>query len=213
LIHCLFGKFTKEMQESEGAALKRSERPVLPGDKIATIEEFVAGENALTNGDFVISKKVGIVSPDMKRRVINVLPVRSEDSKIPKVGDFVIGTVESAQGSIAQVKIEAINDQRSDKSFTGMLLVHEEGRKRSSFSSPVKAGDVIRAQVFSTKNAIFHLTIDAPNCGVIFTVCSNCGEEVVALSKDRVKCTSCGWVEERALSDEFVKYSRSRPPQ
>src|SRR5579884_3667966 len=55
------------MQESEGAALKRSERPVLPGDKIATIEEFVAGENALTNGDFVISKKVGIVSPDMKR--------------------------------------------------------------------------------------------------------------------------------------------------
>jgi exosome complex RNA-binding protein Csl4 len=181
--------------------------PVLPGDRLATIEEFAPGSNATTQGETVTSTKVGYARLDLKNRIINVDPANPKPTQIPKVGDLVIGLVESAQSSIAQVKIEAINDDRSDKSFAGMISFREETRRSSV--PPVKSADILRARVFSTKNSIFHLALDCPSCGVIYTVCSNCGGNVVALSRFRIKCKECGMVDDRLLSEEFLKFSRS----
>ncbi len=84
--------------------------------------------------------------------------------------------------------------------------MREDRRRRTS--SPIKAGDLIRAKVSSTKNSIYHLSLDDPGAGVIETVCSNCGGNVMALSRDRVKCKECGFVDERILSEDFIKSSR-----
>ena len=88
-----------------------------------------------------------------------------------------------------------------------MLSLRDERRRNSS---PIKAADIIRARVLSTKNAIFHLALDGPRCGVISTVCSNCGGPVVPLGRDRVKCPECGLVDERILAEDMFKPSGSQ---
>ncbi len=183
-------------------------RQVLPGDKLATIEEFAAGQGSAINGENVISTVVGQASPDMANRTMNVKTDKSVGIGVPATGDYIVGKVQSAQPSIAQIQIEAVNDAPSNKQFTGMLSTRDERRRRTS--SPIKAGDIVRARVLSTKNAIFQLTLDSPNCGVLYTVCSNCGKEVFAISRDRVKCRECGWMEERLLSEDFVRSSRGQ---
>ncbi len=187
---------------------KEKSREAIPGDQLATIEEFVPGVGSISLGDSVISTVVGHVQPDMVNRVINVKPSRNADDSMPKVGDYVIGRVDSAQPSMVQVTIIAVNDEVSDKELSGMLSMRDERRRRTT--SPIKAGDTIRAKVISTKNSIYHLALDDSKTGVIKTVCSNCGGNVIAMGRDRVKCRECGFVDERLLSDDFIKNSRSQ---
>jgi exosome complex component CSL4 len=184
-----------------------SNKAVLPGDSLGTEEEFEPGNGALNRGGVVVAARIGESRPDMSNRVMTVKPAKII-AKLPERGDYVIGTVESAASSIAQVKIEAINDELSTKEFSGMLSMRDERHRRSS--PQIKPGDLIRAKVISTKNSIFHLSLDDPNCGVLFTVCSNCGGRVVALGRGAVKCTECGWTDDRMLSEDFVQYSRNQ---
>ena len=183
-------------------------RKVLPGDKLATIEEFAAGNGTVANGDSIVSTVVGESNPDMRSRTMNVKTDKNVGIGVPATGDYIIGKVQSAQPSMAQIEIESVNDIPSNKQFTGMLSMRDERRRRTT--SPIKAGDVVRAKVISTKNAIIQLGIDSPKSGVLYTVCSNCGKEVFAISRDRVKCRECGWVDERLLSEDFVRSSRGQ---
>lgn len=194
--------------ESQDKRINTKSKPTLPGDRLATIEEFAPGQGTVISGESVVSTVVGEAVPDMRNRVINVQLSKKTVGSIPKTGDFVIGTVQSAQPSMVQVTIEEVNDIPSSKEFTGMLSLRDERRRRNT--SPIKAGDVIRARVSSTKNSIFHLSVDTPNSGVLYTVCSVCGSDVVAISRDRIKCRECGWVDERILAEDFVRYSRNQ---
>ncbi len=186
---------------------KKTATIVLPGDKLASIEEFVPGTGTVTLGDSIVSTVSGGREPDMSNRVMNVKPAKTADDKLPKVGDYITGFVDSASPSVAQVTIKAINDVPNNKEFTGMLSLRDERRRRSS---PIKAADTIRAKISSTKNAIFHLVIDDPRCGVINTVCSNCGGRIVPLGRDRVKCPECGLVDDRLLAEDLLKPTRSQ---
>lgn len=194
--------------ESQDKKINTKSKPALPGDRLATIEEFAPGQGTVISGESVISTIVGEAVPDMRNRVINVQLSKKTVGSIPKTDDLIMGTVQSAQPSMVQVTIEAVNDVPSSKEFTGMLSLRDERRRRNT--SPIKAGDVIRARVSSTKNSIFHLSVDSSNCGVLYTVCSVCGSDVVAISRDRIKCRECGWVDERILAEDFVRYSRNQ---
>ncbi len=181
------------------------EKVVIPGDKLASIEEFIPGSGTASIGESIVSTVTGSKRPDMSNRVMNVKPARELTDAIPKVGDYVIGFVDSSSPTMAQVTIKAINDVPSHREFSGMLSLRDERRRKSS---PIKAADTIRARVISTKNSIFHLGLDDQRCGVINTRCSNCGGTVVALGMDRVKCPECGLVDDRILSQDFVKPQR-----
>jgi exosome complex component CSL4 len=183
---------------------KRS-KGVLPGDKLAAIEEFEAGSGSAIRGDQVVASIVGKAQPDMSNRIMQVKPAHVVGS-IPKDGDIVIGTVESASSSVAQITIKAINDVESNKEFSAMLSLREDRHRRSS--PGLKANDTVRALVMSTTNSILQLSIECESCGVVYTVCSVCGGDVIALGKDRIKCKECGTVDERILSPDFVTYGR-----
>ncbi len=192
---------------AERAVSKKSGRNfVLPGDLLATIEEFEAGEGSTTIGETIVASIMGEVNPDMANRIMSVRPAR-EVGRIPHEGDIIVGNVESASSSVAQVSIKSINDVESHKEFSAMLSMREDRGRRSALA--LKAGDVLRAKVMSTTNSIYQLGLDCENCGVIYTVCSVCGGSVVALGQDRIKCRECGTVDERLLSADFVTYSRA----
>lgn len=178
---------------------------VIPGDKLATIEEFSPGSGTTIVGESLVSTVTGTKEADMPNRVMNVTTVIPITTNIPKVGDYITGFVESASPSVAQITIKAVNEIESSKEFSGMLSLRDERRR----NPPMKAADLVRAKVISTKNSIFHLGLSDSKCGVISTSCSSCGGKIVPLGKDRVKCPECGLVDDRLLADDFFKKPNS----
>jgi len=174
-----------------------------PGERLAVIEEFEPGEGVYMYGGEVRAAKVGEPVFDMKERRASVRPLRDVIG-VPKVGDSVIGVVESTQGNVVNVKIEVVNGRYSQAGFTAMLQVRPtlQSGRGGVRRTVCKPGDVVRARVISNLNSIIHLAMDRPEEGVICTVCSVCGGRVVRV-RSRVKCIECSNVEDRKLASDF----------
>jgi exosome complex RNA-binding protein Csl4 len=193
--------------QSEGTAKTTASKKdiVIPGDKISAIEEFEPGLGAMVVSDSVVATTIGTPVREMPDRKIVVKPLKTTLAKLPEVGDYILGNVQSAASSVAQVRIDAINDVPSTKELSGMLSLRDDRRRRSP---PLKPGDTIRARVVSTMNSIYHLGLDGKECGVLHTTCSVCGGRVIQISRDRIKCTDCGSVDERQLAEDFAAISK-----
>lgn len=178
---------------------------VTPGEKVAVIEEFSSGEGTYLKESDVRSLQTGEVFSNLNERKINIRS-KKRINDIPRPGDIIIGVVETAQSSVANINIQSINGKKSTASFSGMLLLmpnRSSGRglkpKRGSICGP---GDIVRALVFSNTNSINHLSIDRPDFGVIKANCNMCGGTFERFS-DRLKCKVCNNVVERVISSEF----------
>ncbi len=180
---------------------EKKERKTMPGEALAVVEEFEPGEGTYSNGDSVRAAAVGIAEFDLKqRKVIVKSPVKKP--ALPTKGDSVEGLVESAQSNVINMRILRINGKPSDANFTGMLSTRQDPQRRGRRITVAKVADLMRATVYSTKNAIIHLALERDNDGVLSTVCSICGGGVVRIN-DRVKCKECGYVDERMLAPDF----------
>jgi len=82
---------------------------VLPGDKIAVIEEYEAGNNTCDDGHIVRATVIGESEIDQKERVVNVK--NQSTTSIPEKRDIIIGTVEAVMGSMIAVLINYINSK------------------------------------------------------------------------------------------------------
>jgi exosome complex component CSL4 len=174
---------------------------VLPGDKLAVSEEFLPGPHAYDDAGLIRALAVGSVQRDMKNMEISVKPAAKLD--VIRTGDVVVGQVEGAQASSANVKICYLNGKPTEKDFTGALSLRSERRGRGGpRGPPVKLGDILRCRVFSLLNGIIHLSINEDEMGVMYALCGNCGRPLLR-GGNRAKCDECGNVEDRKLAADF----------
>lgn len=75
--------------------LKKEKEFVIPGDVIVESMDYLPGKNCFRDGEAIVSKKIGIVSPN--NRVISVIALNGV--YMPKVGDMVIATVSDIQSN------------------------------------------------------------------------------------------------------------------
>lgn len=167
----------------------------LPGDKIASIEEYEAGENAFDDGDMVRSAVVGMAEIDKKDRIVNVK--NTKDLIVPKVGDIVIGTVVAVMSSMIAVSINYINGRPTNANVECICGTRNIRKKNVAL---VK--DIIALKIISHLNGTYHASISDPELGVLFSKCRKCGGKVIQL-RDAVKCTECSWIDDRKLSIKF----------
>ena len=173
---------------------------VLPGTKLASIEEFEGGQGTYTRDDYVRALFLGRAQYDMKARKVTIQPVKTR-SMIPSQGDSVTGTVEVAHSSMLSLKILSINGKDSAAGFTGLLFLNiQRGRGRRPIIG--KYSDLVRATVVSNRNGIIQLALEGKDDGVLSAVCSSCGSKV-SRHGTRIKCSFCGLLEERGLSPDF----------
>ena len=173
----------------------------IPGDRLAVIEEFEAGEGTYVDDGVIRASTLGVVHKDVVNKKITVK--KGRENRLPKVGDIIIGQVESAQPSEVNIRIHFINDSPSQKGFMGMLLLREdEGKVSMGDKLPCKAGDLVRAKVAANVDMIIILTLSCPNCGVIYALCSLCGGELVKMNT-RLKCVECGNIEHRVIAQDY----------
>jgi exosome complex component CSL4 len=180
---------------------KRKVSRALPGDKLAVSEEYLPGKHVYDDNGSIRALLPGNVREDRSRGEISVQP--SSEARVISVGDVVSGQVEAVQTASAGVRIYYVNGEPTDTGFSGMLLLRGDSRDRAARSRTyVKLGDIVRARVSSTLNAIIQLSIEGDKFGVIFAKCSNCGRPL-SRGGNRAKCDECGNVEERKFASDF----------
>ena len=170
---------------------------VLPGDKVAVIEEYEAGKNACDDGHVVRATVIGQSEIDKETRVVNVNNHKS--ISVPEKGDIIIGTVEAVLGSMIAVMIKYVNSEPV-KAQVECICPTRNVRKRNV--ALVK--DLVKLKIVGQLNGAIHATIQEPELGVLFTKCRKCGMDVKPL-RDIVKCVECGWTDDRKLSTDFLK--------
>src|SRR6202521_4611060 len=183
-----------------GTKKEASTAVALPGDFLASPEEFLSGQNTYEQGDSVRASLPGRVEKDLSKREVTVRP--AVVAKTPKVGDAVLGQVEAAMTSTAGVRIWYLNGAKTLAGFPGTIFTRSERGGRGERRTYVKLGDVIRARVASTLNGMNQLSIDEPHLGVLASMCSVCGTPLPR-GDGRATCTECGSVEERKFADDF----------
>jgi exosome complex component CSL4 len=187
--------------DTEKKIMPKKVSRALPGDKLAVSEEYLPGKHVYDDNGSLRALLPGNVREDRSKGEISVQP--SSEARVISVGDAVSGQVEAVQTASAVVRIYYVNGKPTDTGFSGMLLLRGDSRDRGARSRTyVKLGDIVRARVSSTLNAIIQLSIEGDNFGVIFAKCSNCGRPLLR-GGNRAKCDECGNVEERKFASDF----------
>ena len=174
-----------------------SDNKIIPGDKIAIIEEYEGGKNTFEDGHYVRSTVIGTTEIDKKNRIAQVQNLKL--SEIPAINDVVIGTVAAVMSSMIAVSIEYINNKRT-KSHVECICQTRHLRKKNV----ALINDIVALKIIAHKNGTIHATINEPDFGVLYTKCKKCGGNVIPM-RDAIKCTECSWIDERKLSNNFGK--------
>ena len=168
---------------------------IIPGDRIASIEEYEAGENTFDDGDQVRAATVGRKVIDKSTRTASI--VHPKMLSVPKKDDVIIGPVVAVMSTMIAVSIEYINGKPTTSHVECICSTRNIRRKNVALQ-----GDVVVLKILGSLNGTIHGTMSAPDLGVIFTKCRKCGASVVPL-RDVIKCTECSWIDERKLSNRL----------
>ena len=167
----------------------------IPGDKVATIEEFETGKNTFDDGHTIRSVVVGTKEFDKTNRIAKINQFKSP--AVPQVNDLVIGNVAALMANMFAVNILYINGKSTHSGLE--CICQARGAKKRIIA---RVSDVVMVKVISHLNGAIHATISEPELGVLFTQCNKCGGKVVQIGGN-VKCVDCGYIEERKLSSKF----------
>ena len=172
-----------------------SDTATFPGDKIASIEEYEAGQNTFDDGDMVRASTVGEKILDKTTRIASIKHPRL--MSIPRIGDTVIGSVVAVMSSMIAVSIDYINGKPTTSKVECVCSTRNIRKKNIAL-----ANDIVTLKIKNHLNGTIHAAIDEPHLGVLFTKCRKCGGKVVPM-RDAIKCTECSWIDERKLSSNF----------
>ena len=179
-------------------------QPVLPGDKLGVVEEFLPGAGTYEQNGTIYANFTGKAKIDNRNKRVTVVP-DTRVAELPKEGATVIASVTHAQEKMATVSIWNINGKSLQNPFTALLHISSSSpRYERNMSDVCKAGDILRARVIDMTNRIPQLTTAGRGLGVVKAFCSRCGA-VLDFTNRRLQCPSCGNIERRRLAEDFGK--------
>jgi exosome complex component CSL4 len=198
--------------EKERRQMRPTNTPILPGEHLASIEEFESGKNTYIDNGSIRSMTVGTKVYDFRTRTVRI--DKKNSPMLPKIGDILIGYVEMLFGSMLSIRVLFINGKKSSSGFSAITSARissggggwgrERGDRRGG-KIVFRFGDIIRGRVVSLLNSTIHIVIDEKEFGVLYTICFNCGGDTVRMNSNTIRCTECGLYEERKLTHDYGK--------
>ncbi|MDD5148316.1 MAG: exosome complex RNA-binding protein Csl4 [Candidatus ainarchaeum sp.] len=176
----------------------------LPGEFLATEEEFSKGENTFEENGDIRADSTGLPSEDKKYKIISV---SKQKNLVPlSAGSIVFGTVMLVRTNSVSIEMHPLN-LKSERQVIGasyaMLPVRNVSREYvEDLKAQFKIGDIVKAKVAEAKPWGIDLRTNEKELGVIKAFCSRC-RQPLQLSVTGLKCTSCGNSETRKLSSEY----------
>jgi exosome complex component CSL4 len=135
---------------------------VMPGEEIATSEEFAVGEGTYEREGKILASVTGFVELDNGEMVARVLGLNPP--RLLKAGDTILGEVSEVRGTM--VNIQSIAPEEAGRRMTGqdMGTIHiskvTDGRS-DDLRELFRLGDVVRAKVIQVKPSL-QLTTAGP---------------------------------------------------
>ncbi len=169
----------------------------IPGERIASIEEYLAGDNTFESEDVIRATTIGSINLDSVERSASIN--RQKQITVPKVGDIIIGVVEANLPSMIAIMIKYVNGKKINSDLECVCVTRHIRKKNVAL-----AKDVVKVEIISHINGTIHASIDSQELGVLFTKCRKCFGTVVKM-RDAVKCKDCGWIDDRKLALDFGK--------
>ncbi len=173
------------------------EKQKIPGERLASIEEYLPGENTFEDDDVIRATTIGNINLDSTERLASINS--QTQITVPKVGDIIIGVVEANLPSMIAIMIKYVNGKKVVADLECVCVTRHLRKKNIAL-----AQDVVKAEIISHINGTIHASIDSQEFGVLFTKCRKCFGTVVKM-RDAVKCKDCTWIDDRKLSSDFGK--------
>jgi exosome complex component RRP4 len=187
-------------EESSYEESPKQRKVVIPGEVIATGEDYLPGEGARREGENVVANRFGLA--EEAGRVIKVISITG--AYIPRRNNVIIGRVIDITFSGWLIDL--------DTSFSGFLPIDESPRfiNKNEMDQFLAIGDVVVAKIWSVSNKSIDLTIKSKGLGkiekgFIFRIIPSrvprvIGREgsMISLIKDKTECTITvgqnGWI-------------------
>ncbi len=179
---------------------------VFPSDFIAVEEELLQGEGTYVDEEHNIrASNIGEVFTDRQKYRAKVF-IKTKRVNIPKVGNYVIGTVERVQKYNLLIKVFYINGREVHPPYSAIMHITKASNEYvESYDEAYAAGDIIKAKVIDAHSIPIQLETKDRELGVVFSWCSRCGEPAQKSGKNRLQCPECGLKMSRKTSITYGK--------
>lgn len=186
---------------SKKSETKTNNTQVVPGDKIAVIEEFLPSENCFEEDGSIIAEVTGEVIIDSKSHKIAVKP--SKEHFALHKDDIGFGKVEFVKKQVASVNIYKINNTDVAKPINSILHVSEASRRfvRNMYEV-TRPGDWIRFRITRTDKPIY-ISFIGEGLGVVLAYCNQCGHGLNLFRRNSLKCPNCNFEQDRITSNLY----------
>jgi len=178
---------------------------VLPGDFLATTEEFVPGDCAYEEEGKIYATSTGVVLVDARVKKISVFS-RVKGPPLLRPGDIIVGRVEDVREQSASVFIGVLRG-REDREIPApkMGSIHISQAHTSyvrELNKLFRIGDIVRAKVLGTQREQAQLTTAGKELGVLVASCSRC-RTVLEHDGTKLRCPNCGNIEMRKVASDY----------
>lgn len=147
---------------------------VLPGEKVAAGEEFLAGDGTYEDQGDIYASQMGELDLDLRGKVARV---RGYNPPVElKVGDLVLATVEDIKPTMAILTVQTVEGiERAVTGRTeGTLHISKVSEAYTEdIREEFRSGDLVRARVLQVKPSIQLATNEDP-LGVVRALCTRC---------------------------------------
>ncbi len=184
------------------AAGKDAVKVVIPGDKLAVIEEFFPADFCFESTDgYIYSCVVGIPSPDEENRQMRVEPLKKPFT--PRAGQIGIAYVTDVKRQIAFLELYAIENQRMIPSVSAYLHISWASyRYVSAMYDVCRPGDWLLVQLLNSIPPIY-LSLKGRGLGVISANCNYCGANLKFKRPNMLYCKQCNKEQPRITSSRY----------
>ena len=176
---------------------------VVPGDKIAVIEEFLPDETCYEQDGSILSMTTGEVIPDQKKHKITVKPIKHVFQL--RRGDTGVGRVVYVKKQIASVDIHRINGIPVPLPINSILHVSEASRRFvKNMYEVTRPGDWLKFTIVRTMKPVY-ISLIGEELGVVIAQCNHCGNDIEFYRRNTLKCPNCGLIQNRVTAPSFGK--------
>ncbi len=178
---------------------------VIPGEEIATTEEFLVGEGTYESKGRIFSSFLGTVKLDASEKVATVEPLNPLVTL--NTGDIVIARVTDVKNSMVLADVVRVEGRERNVSGETMGSIHIS-KISQGYTEDVwreyRIGDIIRAQVEQVKPSL-QLFTGREDLGVLLALCTRC-RMPLKKKDENLFCKNCQRTEMRRASPDYGKY-------
>ncbi len=178
----------------------------LPGDELATSEEYIPGPGTYERDGMICAAVAGKPSFDERDKTVSIIAVQR--AAVLSAGDIVLGEVTNVTNTIASISISSLSST-SERWLSGETGVIHISKASESYTDDLrkefKAGDLVRVRVIQAAPSM-QLATREPDLGVLKARCGRC-RNFLQNRLGKLHCPDCERQEHRKLAADFASYT------